>query len=58
MVVLVLTISANCQANCKLQESIFSEKQASSSLVVLLVLKVAYFHRPSDFTLHGTSCCI
>jgi hypothetical protein len=52
----LLTISANCQANCKLQESIFSEKQARSSLVVLLVLKVAYFHRPSDLTLRGASC--
>jgi hypothetical protein len=31
MVLLVLTISANCQANCKLQESIFLEKQTRSS---------------------------
>jgi hypothetical protein len=34
MVVLVLTISANYQANCKLQESIFSEKQTRSSLII------------------------
>ena len=33
MFVLVLTISANCQANCNLQESIFSEKQTRSSLI-------------------------
>ena len=33
MVVLVLTIIANYQANCKLQESIFSEKQTCLSLI-------------------------
>ena len=46
---LILTISAKCQANCKLQESIFS-KNKSVFFSDILVLKVAYFYTPSDLT--------